>query len=137
MIALAVNELVSTLGAAPRPPTPVARLVGIAKTYGRGDNAVAALTGASLDIHPGEVTLIEGPSGSGKTTLISILGLLLKPSGGEVVVSVDRHGRLMSLKLASGSTARFTYEALERLINDTLHAAVDLAARPDRQLVSA
>jgi YD repeat-containing protein len=58
-------------------------------------------------------------------------------AGGEVVVSVDRYGRLMSLKLASGSTVRFTYEALERLINDTLHAAVDLAARPDRQLVSA
>jgi putative ABC transport system ATP-binding protein len=59
-------------------------MVGVAKTYGRGDNAVAALTGASLDIHPGEVTLIEGPSGSGKTTLISILGLLLTPTAGEV-----------------------------------------------------
>jgi YD repeat-containing protein len=58
-------------------------------------------------------------------------------AGGDVMVSVDRHGRLMSLKLASGSTARFTYDALERLINDTLDAAVDLAVRPDRQLVSA
>jgi hypothetical protein len=58
-------------------------------------------------------------------------------AGGEVVVSVDRHGRLMSLKLASGSTARFTCEALECLINDTLRAAVGLAIRPDRQLVSA
>jgi hypothetical protein len=58
-------------------------------------------------------------------------------AGGEVVVSVDRHGRLMSLQLASGSTARFTCEALECLINDTLHVAVDLAVRPDRQLVSA
>jgi putative ABC transport system ATP-binding protein len=83
MIALAVNELVSTLGPAPI-PAPLARLVGIAKTYGRGENAVAALTGASLDIHPGEVLLIEGPSGSGKTTLISILGLLLTPTAGEI-----------------------------------------------------
>ena len=58
-------------------------------------------------------------------------------AGGEVVVSVDRHGRLMSLKLASGSTVSFTCDALERLINDTLRVAVDLAARPDRQLVSA
>src|SRR6478735_2856054 len=53
----------------------------------------------------------------------------------EVVVSVDRHGRLMSLQLASSSTARFTCEALECLINDTVRAAVDLAVRPDRQLV--
>ena len=43
----------------------------------------------------------------------------------------------MSLQLASSSTARFTCEALECLINDTVRAAVDLAVRPDRQLVSA
>jgi putative ABC transport system ATP-binding protein len=62
----------------------LARLVGIGKTYGSGEHAVNALENATLDIQPGEVTLIEGPSGSGKTTLISILGLLLKPTAGEV-----------------------------------------------------
>jgi putative ABC transport system ATP-binding protein len=62
----------------------LARLVGVGKTYGSGDNAVHALSQATLDIRAGEVTLIEGPSGSGKTTLISILGLLLTPTSGEV-----------------------------------------------------
>lgn len=62
----------------------LARLVGAGKIYGAGETAVAALAEASLDILPGQVTLIEGPSGSGKTTLISILGLLLKPTSGEV-----------------------------------------------------
>ncbi len=62
----------------------LARIVNIGKTYGAGETAVAALAGATLDILPGEVTLIEGPSGSGKTTLISILGLLLTPTTGEV-----------------------------------------------------
>jgi putative ABC transport system ATP-binding protein len=62
----------------------LARLVGIGKTYGSGENAVAALSNATLDIRAGEVTLIEGPSGSGKTTLISILGLLLTPTAGEI-----------------------------------------------------
>ena len=62
----------------------LARLVGVGKTYGAGETAVHALRDATLDIRAGEVTLIEGPSGSGKTTLISILGLLLTPSAGEV-----------------------------------------------------
>jgi putative ABC transport system ATP-binding protein len=62
----------------------LARLVRTGKVYGSGEHAVAALAEASLDIAPGQVTLIEGPSGSGKTTLISILGLLLRPTTGEV-----------------------------------------------------
>src|SRR3954464_8161381 len=82
--ALALNESFPGL-TAPAPTTgSLARLVGIGKTYGKGENAVAALSNATLDIRPGEVTLIEGPSGSGKTTLISILGLLLTPTTGEV-----------------------------------------------------
>jgi putative ABC transport system ATP-binding protein len=62
----------------------LAKLVDIGKVYGTGENAVAALSKATLDIKAGEVTLIEGPSGSGKTTLISILGLLLTPTAGQV-----------------------------------------------------
>ncbi|HEX7701065.1 MAG TPA: ABC transporter ATP-binding protein [Kofleriaceae bacterium] len=68
----------------PSTTTTLARLVNTGKIYGTGENAVAALSEASIDVRPGEVMLIEGPSGSGKTTLISILGLLLKPTSGEV-----------------------------------------------------
>lgn len=78
--ALALHETLPSLARSDS----LARLVGIGKTYGTGENAVAALADATLDIRPGEVTLIEGPSGSGKTTLISILGLLLTPTAGEV-----------------------------------------------------
>src|SRR5262245_27128035 len=81
--ALAMNDLLPGPHPAPRQAV-LARLVGIAKTYGSGENAVAALSDATLDIRAGEVTLIEGPSGSGKTTLISILGLVLTPSAGQV-----------------------------------------------------
>src|SRR6476620_2650483 len=74
----AAFALTDTLpGITPAQPS-LARLVGAGKT------AVSALSAATLDIKPGEVTLIEGPSGSGKTTLISILGLLLRPTSGEV-----------------------------------------------------
>ena len=53
-------------------------------------------------------------------------------AGGEVVVSVDRHGRLVALQLASGATARLTCEVLELLINATLCRAVDLAVGAKR-----
>lgn len=79
--AITVHE---TLPGPAAPPAALARMVGIGKTYGSGEAAVAALSSATLDIHAGEVTLIEGPSGSGKTTLISILGLLLTPTTGEI-----------------------------------------------------
>ena len=62
----------------------LARIVGTGKIYGAGEHAVDRARRASLEIRAGEVTLIEGPSGSGKTTLISILGLLLAPTSGEV-----------------------------------------------------
>jgi putative ABC transport system ATP-binding protein len=70
----------------PAPAKSIARLVNAGKIYGKGETAVTALADASLDIFPGEVTLIQGPSGSGKTTLISILGLVLRPTSGEVWV---------------------------------------------------
>jgi YbaB/EbfC DNA-binding family len=64
-------------------------------------------------------------------------GSQVSSSGDEVVVSVNEHGRLVELQLASGLTARMTCAALECLINDTLRTAVDLAVRTDRRLMSA
>ena len=43
-----------------------------------------ALDGVDLDVHRGELVLLMGPSGSGKTTLLSIMGCILRPSGGTV-----------------------------------------------------
>jgi putative ABC transport system ATP-binding protein len=40
----------------------------------------------SLNLLRGEVVLLEGPSGSGKTTLLFILGCLLSPSSGRVII---------------------------------------------------
>ncbi len=63
---------------------PLVELRGVCKRYGAGETAVDALQGADFHLFPGEVVLIQGPSGSGKTTLLSILGLLLRPTAGQV-----------------------------------------------------
>ena len=59
----------------------------LTKTFGGGAAAVRALDGVSLDVHSGEVILLMGPSGSGKTTLLSIMGCVLRPSGGQVWIN--------------------------------------------------
>jgi putative ABC transport system ATP-binding protein len=78
---------------------PLLELVSVTKDYGSGATAVRALTNASLRVYAGEVLLVEGPSGSGKTTLLSILGLLLRPTSGEVRVGGRDAGRLPEREL--------------------------------------
>jgi putative ABC transport system ATP-binding protein len=59
---------------------------GLERRFGQGGTEVHAVRGIDLDVPPGEVALIMGPSGSGKTTLLSMLGAMLRPSAGQVVV---------------------------------------------------
>jgi putative ABC transport system ATP-binding protein len=59
---------------------------GLTKTFGDGDLAVTAVHAVDLDVAVGEVVLIMGPSGSGKTTLLLMLGAMLRPTEGSVVI---------------------------------------------------
>ena len=64
--------------------SPVLRGDSIVKELGSGAGLVMALKGVSLELVPGELTLLMGPSGSGKTTLLSILGCIMKPTSGTI-----------------------------------------------------
>jgi lipoprotein-releasing system ATP-binding protein len=59
---------------------------GLSKIYGTGDVSTIALNKVTFDIRRGEFVLIVGQSGSGKSTLLHIIGLLDKPTAGNIVI---------------------------------------------------
>lgn len=72
--------------ASPERP-PILQATGITKVFGSGDTEIKVLKGVDMQLRPGELTLLMGPSGSGKTTLLSILGCILSPTEGELVIN--------------------------------------------------
>jgi lipoprotein-releasing system ATP-binding protein len=58
----------------------------IDKIFGEGETAIYALKNVSFSIKKGEFILIVGSSGSGKSTLLNMIGLLDRPTNGQVFI---------------------------------------------------
>lgn len=67
-------------------PRLAAELSQASVTFGRGANAVPALSETTLRIPDGEFLALVGPSGCGKSTILRLVSGLVQPSSGAVIV---------------------------------------------------
>lgn len=62
------------------------QLENVKRTYSRHGQTVTALECEALVIASGEYVAVVGPSGSGKSTLLSLLGGMLTPTSGRILL---------------------------------------------------
>lgn len=65
----------------------VVTIQSVNKVFGKAPNQTVALQDINLEIQQGEFISLIGPSGCGKSTLLRIIGDLISPSNGNVLVN--------------------------------------------------
>jgi ABC-type lipoprotein export system ATPase subunit len=83
--------------------------IDLTRQYRQGDHPVRALDGVSLVIRDGEFVSVVGRSGSGKSTLLDIMGLLLRPTSGRVLIDGVDTGSLSDGRRARMRGARLGF----------------------------
>ena len=78
-------------------------LDNVCKQYQRGDQTVHALHPTTVDVTSGEFVAVVGPSGSGKSTLLSMIGGMLAPTAGRMLLDDQS---IYELKVAERSRIR-------------------------------
>ncbi len=101
---------------------PILSARDLVKVYRRGASEVRAVDGISLDIGAGEFMAVMGRSGSGKTTLLDLLGCLLRPTSGQVMVDGRSVARASDAELADLRRRRIGFIFQEFNLIPTLNA---------------
>ena len=64
----------------------ILKVENLYKVYGVGDTSVTAISDVSFSVDKGEFVAIVGPSGSGKSTLMHLIGGVIRPDSGRVMI---------------------------------------------------
>jgi putative ABC transport system ATP-binding protein len=65
---------------------PLVDIRDLSKHFGQEETRVDALREISLRVYAGQVVGLLGPSGSGKSTLLNVIGCILEPSSGQMLL---------------------------------------------------
>jgi putative ABC transport system ATP-binding protein len=98
---------------------PVLRTEKLSRLY--PDGQVSALVDVSVEIGRGQYVAIMGPSGSGKSTLLNLLGVLDRPTGGEIFFEGQPLSTLRDLDAFRALQLGFVFQSFHLL--PTLTAA--------------
>ncbi len=118
----------------------------VTKIYGHGKNAVTAVKDASLQLVPGELTILVGESGSGKTTLSRMLAGIISPTEGTVTLDgksiappAGKRDRELCARiqmvLQDGKSALDPRFSVYRSIAEPIRNLLHLSKRDERDLV--
>jgi putative ABC transport system ATP-binding protein len=110
---------------------PILVITDLARAYGRGHRARAALRGVSLTVTPGEWVAIVGPSGCGKSTLLHLVGGLDTPDAGSIRIGGDEVTTLSAGRRALLRRRRigFVFQAYNLVPHLNVAANVELGLR--------
>ncbi len=101
---------------------------------GRQGQAVLALSNVTLSVQPGEFISLLGPSGCGKSTLLRLIGDLLRPTGGRLLVkgkSAERARRDRDYGIVFQAPALYDWRTVSR--NVQLPLEVQGVPRAERE----
>lgn len=74
----------------------ILELKNLTKIYGQGQENLCVLDGVDLTVPRGAFVVLLGPSGSGKSTLLNLIGMLDKPTSGQILFEGKDLARLRS-----------------------------------------
>ncbi|MCI5059713.1 MAG: ABC transporter ATP-binding protein [Alphaproteobacteria bacterium] len=131
-----MNEIVD-------PTAPVLETKSITRVFEQGDETLTILHNVDVKISAGEIVALVGPSGSGKSTFLQTVGLLDKPTkgdvfiGGENATHLDDKARTLLRRQYIGFVYQFHYllpefTALENVVIPQMVAGVKKAEAEEK-----
>jgi len=116
---------------------------GLRKTFTGGAEALTIFKDINLSLNRGEIVALVGQSGSGKSTLLQMIGLLDRPSEGQIMIEgrdvgrLDDHARTLMRRNTIGFVYQFhhllpEFSALENVMLPQMIAGVPRAQAVQR-----